>query len=108
MVLCVSWIYQTLEDQILHQQFHPSSQDNNLLILDVSQKDTNLIMDPYATFSLTGQNIISKSIKDDKEHVYLKAVTELFLDMNQWDPSIIITGDSEPVLKRWEPIPNRQ
>ena len=55
------------------------------------------------------------SIKFDTTKLYLKAVTKIFLDNNQWHPTIVRTRDSAPVIKalfrktkRWGHIPNRQ
>ena len=89
--------------------------DNNPLLLDISQEDKNLIMAAYVTFLLTGHTLLCMAIKVDTAKLYLKAVTKLFLDNNQWDPAIVRTGDSAPVFnalfhgaKRWESMPSRQ
>ena len=55
------------------------------------------------------------SIKVGTVKLYLKATTKLFLEHNQWDPTIVRTGSTAPVLQavyheaqRWEAMPNRQ
>ena len=62
-----------------------------------------------------GHTLLCMSIKAGTVKLYLKACTKLFLDNNQWDPTIIRTGSTAPVLqavlheaKRWEDMPNRQ
>ena len=54
-------------------------------------------------------------IKTDTANLYLKVVTKIFFGNNQWEPIIIRTGDSVPVLKylcheakRWESMHNHQ
>ena len=73
------------------------------------------MMASYATFLLLGHTLLCMSIKVGTVKLYLKATTKLFLEHNQWDPTIVRTGSTAPVLQavyheaqRWEAMPNYQ
>ena len=72
-------------------------------------------MASYATFLLTGNTLLCKSILVGTVKRYLTAVSELFLANSHWDPCITQGGSTAPILKsvyreakRWESMPNRQ
>ena len=69
----------------------------------------------YATFLLTGNNLLCNSIAVDTVKKYMLAVKDYFIDNNHWDPCITKQGKTAPILtsvyregKRWESMPNRQ
>ena len=72
-------------------------------------------MATYATFLLAGHTLLCMSIEVDTAKLYLKAITKNLLDNNEWDPAIVRTGESAPVLKalfdedkRWGSMRNHQ
>ena len=67
--------------------------------MNVSQAGMNLIMEAYATLLLTGHTFLYISIKVDTTNLYLKSVTKVLLDNNQWDLAIVRAVDSAPVLE---------
>ena len=89
--------------------------NENPLLVDVSQKNRNIIMAACATFLLTVHIFLCMCIKVNTVKLYLKAVTIIFLNENEWYHAIIRTRGLALVFKAlfhearfWEFMPNCQ
>ena len=87
---------------------------SNPLLLGFRHETKNNIMVAYATFLLTGQNLMVKSIKVSTVKLYLKAVSDYFYDNKQFNPTLDEIGAQPRRLRavyhealRWEQMPNR-
>ena len=88
-------------------------QDNPLL-LGLCQDSKNEIMVSYATYLLTGNTLLAKSIKVATAKLYVKAVVDYFTSRKQFNPTLTDKGEKIQALEkvwtegiRWEKMPNR-
>ena len=61
----------------------------------------------YATLLLMGHKLLCMSIKVGTVNLYLKASAKLFLENNQYDPTIVRTGNITLVLQSVYHAPQR-
>ena len=72
-------------------------------------------MASYATFLFTGQTLLCKSILSATVKQYLKAVADLFVQQDLFNPLLTKRGCKSQLVqavtheaKRWESVPNRR